>query len=181
MKKRIFAAALTAATLSWSVGSVSAQSSGTAAEARAMLDNAVVALKANEATALAAFNDKSNTKFRDRDLYVFCYDMTDGKFTAHANPAMMGTDVRALKAKDDPLGQQIFDTINKSSGGTVLTVDYNFPKPGTTSRFPNNPLLQRSTTRAAASAITNSPAEFRGTRPRPSPRGMDAPMSALGH
>ena len=107
MKKRIFAAALTAAALSWSVGSVSAQSSGTAAEAKAMLDNAVVALKANEATALAAFNDKSNTKFRDRDLYVFCYDMTDGKFTAHANPAMMGTDVRALKAKDDPLGQSI--------------------------------------------------------------------------
>ena len=61
--------------LAWSVGSVSAQTSGTAAEARAMLDNAAVALKANEATALAAFNDKSNTKFRDRDLYVFCYDM----------------------------------------------------------------------------------------------------------
>ena len=48
------------------------QSSGTAAEAKAMLDNAVVALKANEATALAAFNDKSNTKFAYRDLYVFC-------------------------------------------------------------------------------------------------------------
>ena len=52
MKKRIFAAALTAAALSWSVGSVSAQSSGTAAEARAMLDNAVVALKANAARRL---------------------------------------------------------------------------------------------------------------------------------
>ena len=59
MKKMIFAPALMAAALSWSVGSVSAQSSGTAAEARTMLDNAVVALKANEATALAAFNDKS--------------------------------------------------------------------------------------------------------------------------
>ena len=81
MEKRIFAAALTAAALSWSVGSVSAQSSGTAAEAKTMLDNAVVALKANEATALAAFNDKSNTKFRDRDLYVFCFDK-DGRITA---------------------------------------------------------------------------------------------------
>ena len=70
----------------------------------------LLALKANAATALAAFNDKSNTKFRDRDLYAFCYDMTDGKFTAHANPAMMGTDVRALKAKDDPLGQRISST-----------------------------------------------------------------------
>src|SRR5262249_3541841 len=54
MEKRIFAAALAAIMLSWSVGLVSAQSSGTAEEARAMLDNAVVALKANEATALAA-------------------------------------------------------------------------------------------------------------------------------
>jgi len=131
MKKRIFAAALTAAALSWSVGSVSAQSAGTAAEARAMLDNAVVALKANEAAALAAFNDKSNTKFRDRDLYVFCYDMTGGKFTAHA------------KAKDDPLGQRIFDTINKSSGGTVLTVDYNFPKPGTTEPVPKQSFVTK--------------------------------------
>ena len=159
MKKRIFTAALVAAALSWNVGLVSAQSSGTAAEAKAMLDNAVAALKTNEATALAAFNDKGNTKFHDRDLYVFCYDMTDGKFTAHANPAMMGTDVRALKAKDDPLGQRIFDTINKSSGGSVLTVDYNFRSPERLSRFPNNPLLQKSATRAAASAITNSPAK----------------------
>ena len=142
MKKRIFATVLTATALSWSVGSVSAQSSGTAAEARAMLDNAVVALKANEATALAAFNDKSNTKFHDRDLYVFCYDMTDGKFTAHPNPATMGTDVRALKAKDDPLGQRIFDTINQS-GGSVLTVDYSFPKPGTTEPVPKQSFVTK--------------------------------------
>ena len=44
MKKRIFTAALATAALSWSVGLVSAQSSGTAAEARAMLDSAVAAL-----------------------------------------------------------------------------------------------------------------------------------------
>ena len=119
-----------------------------------MLDNAVVALKANEATALAAFNDKSNTKFHDRDLYVFCYDMTDGKFTAHANPAMMGTDVRALKAKDDPLGQRIFDTINKSSGGTVLTVDYNFPKPGDEVSAVQNNRPERQAQRATALATT---------------------------
>jgi signal transduction histidine kinase len=143
MKKRIFTAALATAVLSCSVGLVSAQSSGTAAEARAMLDNAVAALKANEPTALAAFNDKSNTKFHDRDLYVFCYDMTDGKFTAHPNPATMGTDVRDLRAKDDPLGQRIFDTINKSSGGTVLTVDYNFPKPGTTEPVPKQSFVAK--------------------------------------
>jgi signal transduction histidine kinase len=143
MNKRIFTAALMTSALLWSAGLVSAQSSGTAAEARAMLDNAVAALKANEATALASFNDKSNTKFHDRDLYVFCYNMSDGKFTAHTNSAMMGTDVRALKAKDDPLGQRIFDTINKSSGGSVLTVDYNFPKPGTTEPVPKQSFVTK--------------------------------------
>ncbi len=143
MNKRIFTAALTASALLWSAGLVSAQSSGTAAEARAMLDNAVAALKTNEATALATFNDKGNTKFHDRDLYVFCYNMTDGKFTAHTNSAMMGTDVRNLKVKDDPLGQRIFDTINKSSGGSVLTVDYNFPKPGTTEAVPKQSFVTK--------------------------------------
>ena len=143
MKRRIFAAAPAVAVLLWGVGLAIAQSSGTAVEAKAMLEGAVAALKANEATALAAFNDKNNTKFHDRDLYVFCYDMTDGKFTAHANPAMMGTDVRTLKVKDDPLGQRIFDTINKSSGGDVLTVDYNFPKPGTTEAVPKESFVTK--------------------------------------
>jgi hypothetical protein len=123
---------MSAAALFWGVAFASAQQFGTAAEARAMLDKAVTELKAGEAAALAKFNDKAGG-FRDRDLYVFCYNMTDGKFTAHPNPALMGTDVRALKVKDDPLGQRIFDSIKE---GTVSTVDYNFPKPGTTDPAP---------------------------------------------
>ena len=159
MKKRIFTAALATAALSWSVGLLSAQSSGTAAEARAMLDNAVAALKANEPTALAAFNDKTNTKFHDRDLYVFCYDMTDGKFTAHPNPATMGTDVRALKAKDDPLGQKSSTRSTNHQGEVSSRWTITSRSPERPSRFPNNPLLQKLATRAAASAITNSSAK----------------------
>ena len=132
MRKATLASAMAAAALFWSVAFASAQQFGTAAEARAMLDKAVTELKAGEAAALAKFNDKAGG-FRDRDLYVFCYNMTDGKFTAHPNPALMGTDVRALKVKDDPLGQRIFDSIKE---GTVSTVDYNFPKPGTTDPAP---------------------------------------------
>jgi hypothetical protein len=75
------------------------------------------ALKANEVAALAAFNDK--------------------------NSATMGTDVRTMKAKDDPLGQRIFDTINKSSGGDVLTVNYNFAKPGTTEPVPKESFVTK--------------------------------------
>jgi hypothetical protein len=59
-----------------------------AEEARAMLDRAVTALKANEAAALKAFNDEKNKNFRDRDLYIFCFSWPDGKFTAYQSELM---------------------------------------------------------------------------------------------
>ena len=106
-----------------------AQQFGSAAEAKAMLEKAVAELKSNEAAALAKFN-KGEGGFKDRDLYVFCYDMGTGKFTAHVNPALLGTDVKALKEKDgSPLGEKVF---NATKPGTISTVSYNFPKPGTT-------------------------------------------------
>jgi hypothetical protein len=117
-----------------------AQQFGTATEAKAMLDRAVTELKAGEAAAIAKFNDKDNKSFRDRDLYVFCYNVSDGKFTAHPNPALMGTDVRALKVKDDPLGQKIFDATKE---GAVTSVNYNFPKPGTTDPVAKESYLTR--------------------------------------
>ena len=44
--------------------------------------------------------------------------------------AVPGTDVKALKEKDgSPLGEKVF---NAAKDGTVSTVSYNFPKPGTT-------------------------------------------------
>jgi len=135
MLRSVLVSAFAALALLATAGLAGAQQPGTADEAKAMLTNAVASLKAGEAAALAEFNDKGNKKFHDRDLYVFCYDMTNGKFTAHPNPALMGTDVRALKVKDDPLGQRIFDTI-KSNGANIGTVDYNFPKPGTTDPVP---------------------------------------------
>jgi hypothetical protein len=44
-------------------------------DGKAMMDRAIAALKANEAAALKAFNDEKNKKFRDRDLYVYCFKM----------------------------------------------------------------------------------------------------------
>jgi signal transduction histidine kinase len=134
-------AALAAAILA--SGSALAQQSGSAAEAKAMLERAVGALKANETAALAAFNDKTNKDYHDRDLYVFCYNTGDGVFTAHANPALMGTDIRALKTGDDPLGQRIFDTTKNAPEGTISTVDYKFPKPGTTEPVPKQSYVTR--------------------------------------
>jgi hypothetical protein len=132
-KEAIFPALLSVALL-WNVTLSNAQTTGNAAEAKALLEKAVAALKANEADALARF-PKPDGGFRDRDLYVYCFNATDGKFTAHVNPALLGTDVRALKdAKDGaPLGQKIFDSVKE---GSVATVAYNFPKPGGTEAVP---------------------------------------------
>ncbi len=55
-----------------------AQQGGTAQEARAMLDKAVAAVKADEAVALAMFN-KGEGGFKDRDLYPFCFRSADGE------------------------------------------------------------------------------------------------------
>jgi signal transduction histidine kinase len=140
MKKNVLVAGLMGVALIGSTLSGLAQQFGTAAEARAMLDRAVAELKSNEAAALAKFNDKENKQFRDRDLYVFCFNVSDGKFTSHPNPTIMGTDVRALKVKDDPLGQRLFDQVKE---GTVTTVDYNFPKPGTTEPVPKESYIIR--------------------------------------
>jgi signal transduction histidine kinase len=140
MKKNVLVAGLMGVALIGSSLSGLAQQFGTAVEARAMLDRAVAELKSNEAAALAKFNDKENKQFRDRDLYVFCFNVSDGKFTAHPNPTIMGTDVRALKVKDDSLGQRLFDQVKE---GTVTTVDYNFPKPGTTEPVPKESYIIR--------------------------------------
>jgi hypothetical protein len=144
MSRTLFASALAALALLWGAGFASAQQSGTAADAKAMLDRAVAVLKTEfKATALSEFNDKNNKQFNDRDLYVFCVNMSDGKITASANPALIGTDVRALKFKDDSLGQRIYDTLKGSPEGSVATVDYNFPKPGTTESVPKESFVTR--------------------------------------
>src|SRR5688500_7691878 len=60
-----------AALLLLAASSVWATSSGTAEEARAMLDKAIVAVRANKAKALEMFNNGEGG-FKDRDLYVSC-------------------------------------------------------------------------------------------------------------
>ena len=113
---------------------------GTAAEARAMLDKAVAELKSNEAAALAKFN-KGEGGFKDRDLYVFCFDMNAQKMTAHVNQALLGASPKDIKEKDgSPLGEKVFAAMKE---GTVNTVAYNFPKPGTTDPAPKESYVTR--------------------------------------
>jgi hypothetical protein len=54
---------------------------GTAKEAKAMLQRAVAAVKEDKGKALDMFN-KGEGGFKDRDLYVFCANTSDGILTA---------------------------------------------------------------------------------------------------
>ena len=99
---------------------------GTAAEAKAMLDKAVAALKADKAGALAKFT-KGEGGFKDRDLYPFCGG-PDGNFTAH--PTLVGKSLKDLKDKTGkPLGEEIYKTAKE---GQISEVAYMWPRPGTT-------------------------------------------------
>ena len=57
--------------------SVWAADFGTAEEAKAMLEKAVAAVKEDKAKALNMFN-KGEGGFKDRDLYVFCANVSHG-------------------------------------------------------------------------------------------------------
>lgn len=124
MKKRIFALALPAA-LVLGVGMAGAQNFGTPAEAKAMLEKAVAAVKADKAKALEMFS-KGEGGFKDRDLYPFCGG-PDGSFTAH--PSLIGKSLKDLSDKGTPplpLGQQIYATAQE---GTISEVSYTWVRP----------------------------------------------------
>jgi hypothetical protein len=130
MAKTICASIVINLTLSLSAELASARQFGTAVEAKAMLERAAAALKANEAAALTEFNDKHDKHFHDRDLYVFCNNLSDGKMTAHPNQALVGMDSHAISG--NMLMQKINDTLKDMTEGSVATVEYSYPRPGAT-------------------------------------------------
>jgi hypothetical protein len=121
----------------------SAQEFGTADDARAMLARAVAALKSDETAALNEFNDPDDKQFHDRDLYVFCYRMSDGKITSFLGPMLIGVDVRTLTLNQDPIGQRAYDAVKNAPEGSVATLDYEYPKPGTLYPVPKRSLGTR--------------------------------------
>src|SRR2546426_4161230 len=99
---------------------------GTAAEAKAMLEKTVAAIKADKAKALAMIN-KGEGGFRDRDLYPACSGL-DGKVTAHVDPTRIGMDRNTMK---DETGKAYGAEIMKvAEEGKIKEVSYMFPRPG---------------------------------------------------
>jgi hypothetical protein len=99
MIRTLMFAAVSAAAVALSPAALGQQTGGTAAEAKALLMKALAAVKADKTKALDMFN-KGEGGFLDRDLYVFCYSLSDGKTVASGNPnakQLLGTDARSLK------------------------------------------------------------------------------------
>ena len=106
-----------------------ALAAGTAADAKAMLDKTVVALKADKAKTLDEINNAQNGFLKD-DIYPFCFNLSDGILVAVANPnakANLGKDIRLNKdATGDAFGERLYAAAQAGSG----EVSYKFPKAG---------------------------------------------------
>ena len=124
-------AAASAAVIALSPAAFAQQTRGTADEARAMLMKAIAAVQADKDKALDMFN-KGEGGFRDRDLYVFCVNASDGTVVAIGNPNLkqaLGTDVRAAQnSTGKAFGAEIYAAIQKPEG-QITEVDYVSPEP----------------------------------------------------
>jgi hypothetical protein len=115
-----------------------AQQSGTGEEAKALLAKAAAAVKADKASALARFDDP-NGGFKDRDLYVFCFDRRSGVVLA-GPPTAKGKDVRTLwDPSGKRFGQEMFANVHDDG---LITVDYLFPKPNSTVPVPKESFVE---------------------------------------
>jgi hypothetical protein len=131
MLRTLIIGVVSAATLTLS-GASFAQQGGTEQEARAMLDKAIAAVKADQVVAIAMFV-KGEGGFLDRDLYPFCFRIADGKTLASPKAVPAGTDVRTLKdASGNAYGDAIYAAAQKPEGQITAVPSYMFPKPGTT-------------------------------------------------
>jgi signal transduction histidine kinase len=127
MSRKLLIGILGAVALSFST---TAFAQGTAADAKAMLDKTVAAIKADKAKALDQINNGENG-FLQGDIYPFCFNLSDGKAIAAASPnakAVIGKDVRSLKdPTGDAYGERLFAAAKE---GQSNEVSYKFPKPG---------------------------------------------------
>jgi signal transduction histidine kinase len=84
-------------------------------------------MRADPIAAIGKFNEPDGS-FRDRDLYVFCAGVGDGRTTAH--PSLIGDDLRQRKDKNGKaFGAEILAVARE---GTFSEVTYMWPRPGGT-------------------------------------------------
>ncbi len=99
---------------------------GTPAEAKAMLEKVVGAIKKDESKALKMIS-AGEDGFKEKDLYPYCGG-PDGNFTAH--PSLVGKSLKDLKDKNGKeIGKEIYA---EAEQGKISEVPYMWPRPGST-------------------------------------------------
>jgi hypothetical protein len=111
--------------LALSVGMAQAQEYGTPAEAKAMLEKAVAAMKTDQTKALEMFT-KGEGGFKDRDLYPYCGG-PNGNFTAH--PKLVGQSMIGLMDKGSPPKPVGKDLYGAAQPGKISEVTYKWTRP----------------------------------------------------
>lgn len=111
---------------------------GTLDEALSMLNRAIPVVRSDKGHAIAMFNH-NDRQFRDRDLFIFCFNTSDGKFTAHE--ALVSVDVRTLHdQKGTAYGEAMFSNARE---GKITPVAYVAPFPGTSRQVPKRAYVTR--------------------------------------
>jgi len=127
MFRRIIIGGLSAVAVTFSQA---AFAQGTAADAKAMLEKTVAAIKGDKAKALEEINAGANG-FLIGDIYPFCFQLSDGTLVAVANPhakVLIGKNVRTFKdGKLDLYGERLYTGAKE---GQINEVSFQFPKPG---------------------------------------------------
>ena len=142
MVRKFMIGAALAPVVALSPAALGQQTGGTAAEAKALLMKALAAVRADKAKALDMFN-KGEGGFRDRDLYVFCANASDGTLVAIGNPNLkqaLGIDVRAgQNSTGTAFGVEVYAAMQKPEG-QITEVSYVSATPG-----PDDTLLAKET------------------------------------
>jgi hypothetical protein len=136
MVRQFGIALASAAVIALSPAAFAQQTHGTADEAKAMLIRAIAAVRADKAKALDMFN-KGEGGFRDRDLYVFCANLSDATLVAIGNPNLkqaLGIDIRTGEnSTGEAFGAEIYAAMQKPEG-QISEVRYVSPTPGPMTR-----------------------------------------------
>lgn len=127
MSRGLMMAAMAAFLLLSTVAVAQQSQLGGAADAKAMLEKAIAAVKADKAKAFQMF-DNGQGGFRDRDLFPFCFDVSTGKVVATPLKGFVGKDMSGFRdAKRQTYGQQLVDAAKE---GETNQVTYIALRPG---------------------------------------------------
>ncbi len=137
ISRRVMLAISAATLLLGAAPAARAEDTGTADQAKAMVEKAAAFLKANGREKLLAELNNPKNQFIDRDLYIVAYGV-DGTRLAHPyNPKLVGTSVLdAVDFDGKAYGKEIVETAQVKGSGWV---DYKFTEP-TTKKLANKSL-----------------------------------------